>query len=49
MLTVFMGVATIALVMIVTTMCFAFKGFLDFMGSGDMEDDDDADNEKGDR
>lgn len=47
MLTVFMGVAAIVLVMIVTAMCFAFKGVLDFLGSGDMEDDDD--NEKGDR
>jgi hypothetical protein len=47
MLTVFMGVATIALAAIVVAMCFAFSDFLDFLGSEDMEDDDE--NEKGDR
>ena len=47
MLIVFLGVATIALAMIVTAMCFAFRGFLDLMGSGDVEDDDN--NDKGDR
>ena len=47
MLIVFMGVATIALVMIAAAMCFAFRGFLDLLGSEDVEDDDN--NEKGDR
>ena len=40
MVTVFMGVATIALAAIVGAMCFAFRGFLEFLGSQDDDGED---------
>ena len=46
MLSVFMGVATIAFVLVVVAMCFAFKGFLDFLGSGDMDEDDEKEGDR---